>query len=164
MKKLLSIALFLLAFTGEGVAQMRDTTALPLLRRILEIEFFRSNTGEKVAKLARLQQDFPDRDSGKIAEQYDALRSDIAMDYLKNGQPAEIEPWLKKIHTAEGKCNAASKLGEYMLKQDVKKYAPLVEERVRPQVDSLYAIFKTDRPSRELYMRLMPVYIKALVQ
>lgn len=165
MKKyFLSVCLCIISATG-GFAQTaaRDTSHLPLVHKIIAIKFFLKPTDQKEIALADLLKEFPEADSGPVAEQYDGLRSDIAMDYLKAGNRPAAETWLLKIHTPDGKSSAAVKAGSFLLAQDEKANAPGVEARLRPMADSARQLLLGHKPTGGIYTRLMPVYVKALL-
>ena len=151
-----------LLFTIPALAQ-RDTTALPLIHKVLEARFFRHTTAEKINILADLQKEIPDADSGKIAEEYDDLRSDIAQDYLKAGDKPSAELWLTRLHTAAGQCAGFIRAGDLLLTQDAKANAEGVKARLQPLVDSVSNQFRLNGRGKEAYSALMPVYVKALL-
>jgi len=163
MKKyFLSVCLCIISATA-GFAQQRDTTMLPLVHKILELKFFRGTTDQKINNLSALLQQIPDRDSGAIAEQYNDLRTDIAMDYFKTGNKPAAEAWLQKIHTPEGKCESAMRAGSFLLRQDEAKEAPGVEARLRPIADSIRQTLLQHKPTGGRYTHLVQVYTKALL-
>src|SRR5581483_9666798 len=135
MKKYcLLFCFFLFAFSISGMAQ-RDTSSLPLVRQILVKKFFRQTTPDKIKILDSLLQEFPDTDSGVVAEQYNDLRATIAADYYKVGDKPNAEQWLSRIHTRVGKCKSVVTISELLMKQDAKGNAQKVANRLQPIVD-----------------------------
>jgi thiol-disulfide isomerase/thioredoxin len=154
--------LFCFGFSMTGWSQI-DTTDRPLVHAILQTKFFLATPERKIEKLDSLLQQFPDPGSGKIGEQYDGLRLEIAMSYFKAGDKATAANWLKRLRTAEGKLKAAISAGGFLLDEDEKSNARLVEPKIRPLVDSVSTAFRKDSSCKEAYNRLMPVYTRALL-
>ncbi|WP_166437065.1 TlpA family protein disulfide reductase [Niastella caeni] len=154
--------LFSVVFEGTGWAQI-DTSDRPLAHAIIGTKFFLTTPERKIEKLDSLLQQFPDRGKDKIGEQYDGLRLDIAMSYFKAGDKAKAANWLKRLRTPEGRLRAAVNAGGFLLEENEKGNAPLVEAKIRPMVDSVSNAFRKDSSCKEAYSRLMPVYIRALL-
>lgn len=147
----------------SGIIPGRDTSALPLIHKILAIKFFKKNITEKTEALSELMKEIPDTGTTALAAEYDLLRSDIAMDYMKAGDKHTGLLWMDSLRTKEGKIDANTRIGRFLLSQDGKGEASAIEQRLRPFVDSVGSIFRKNGSSREIYGDLMPVYVKALL-
>lgn len=162
MKKYCLLALlFGVGFTSTGWAQA-DTSDRPLVHEIIQAKYFLAPVEKKIELVDTWEKQFPDTGSGKQAVQFDMLRSEIALNYFKADNKAEAMTWLKKLRTSEGKVRSGISIGSYLLKQDEKTYAPLIESKLRPMVDSVAIAFKKDGSAKDTYNGLMPVYIKCL--
>jgi thiol-disulfide isomerase/thioredoxin len=153
--------LFCIVCTVTGQA-LKDTSDRPLAHAIILTKFFLTTTDGKIGKLDTLLQQFPDPGTGKIAEQYDGLRLDIALSYFKANDKVKAASWLKQLRTAEGKLNAAVRAGGFLMDENEKNNARLVESKMRPLVDSCSNAFRKDSSCKEAYSRLMPVYVRTL--
>jgi thiol-disulfide isomerase/thioredoxin len=162
MKKYGVLALFLTGCIMNSWAQA-DTSDRPLVHEIILAKFFLAPVEKKIELIDNWEKQFPDTGSGKQAVQYDILRSEIALTYFKADNKADAMTWLKKLRTADGKIRSGISIGSYLLKQDEKTYAPLVEAKLRPMVDSVSNAFKKDGSGKDNYNGLMPVYIKCLL-
>ncbi len=163
MKKYwLLFCIFCIGYTINGWAQT-DTSDRPLARAIIGTKFFLTTPERKIEKLDSLMQQLPDPGKDKIGEQYDGLRLDIAMSYFKAGDKATAANWLKRLRTPEGKLKAAINAGGFLLDENEKGNARLVEAKIRPMVDSVSNAFRKDSSCKEAYSRLMPVYTRALL-
>ncbi|WP_158085166.1 TlpA family protein disulfide reductase [Niastella vici] len=161
MNKLIGV-LICIGFSITGWAQT-DTTDRPLMHEIVAAKFFLAPVEKKIAFTETWLKQFPDTArSGKLAEAYDMLRSEIALTYFKANDKAAGLNWLQQLRTAEGKVGAGIKIGSYLLSQDEKAYAGVVESKLRPMVDSVSNAFKKDSTGKDTYNTLMPVYVKCL--
>jgi thiol-disulfide isomerase/thioredoxin len=161
-KYCLFFCFFLFVSSLSAIAQ-RDTSNLKLVRQVIVKKFFLQTTPDKIKILDSLLQEFPDTDSGAVAEQYNDLRATIATDYYKAGDKPSAEQWLNRIHTKVGKCKAAVNTGELLLQQDAKGNAPAVANRLQPMVDSVSNAFRKNGSCKEAYNFMMPVYIQTLL-
>lgn len=162
MKKHWLLILFCIGRTISGWAQA-DTSDRALSHAIILTKFFLATTDRKIEKLDSLLQQVPDPGSGRVGEQFDGLRSDIAMSYLKVGDKATAINWQKKIRTPEGNLRAAITTSSFLLEQNEQSNATEVEADLRPLVDSVSKAFRKDGSCKDAYNRLMPVYIRALL-
>jgi thiol-disulfide isomerase/thioredoxin len=152
-----------IGFSITGWSQV-DTTDKPLVHEILAAKFFLIPVEKKIEFTENWLKQFPDTGSGKIAEQFDMLRSEIALTYFKADKASDAMSWLKRLRTPAGKIRSGISIGSYLLKQNEKTYAPLIEARLRPMADSLGNAFRKDSSSKDAYYSsLMPVYIKCLL-
>lgn len=156
------LCMLYLVFTATAFAQ-RDTSDLPLVHKILEKKYFLGTTAEKINNINAFLKEIPEPEEGKIAAQYDMLRSEIMMDYLKAGNKTDAEKWRMQVHTREGWIKTNLSAGAFLLKQDEKGNAAIVEARLQPMVDSTSNAFRKDGACKEAYSQLMPVYIKSLL-
>jgi thiol-disulfide isomerase/thioredoxin len=140
-----------------------DTSDRPLIHEIIAAKFFLATVDKKIELTDNWLKQFPDTGSNKLAEQFDALRSEIALTYFKADNKAEGMNWLKRLRTAEGKIRSGISIGSYLLKQNEKMYAPVIESKLRSMVDSVSNAFRKDGSAKEAYSSLMPVYIKCLL-
>lgn len=147
----------------SGIIPGRDTSALPLIHKILAMKFFKKNITEKIEALRELMKEIPDTGTTELATEYDLLRSDIAMDYMKAGDKHTGLLWMDSLRTKQGMIDANTRIGRFLLLQDGKGEASAIEQRLRPFVDSVGSIFRENGSSREIYGDLMPVYVKALL-
>jgi thiol-disulfide isomerase/thioredoxin len=154
--------LICIGFSITTWAQM-DTTDRPLVHEIIAAKFFLAPIEKKIELIGNWEKQFPDTGSGKQAEQFDMLRSEIALTYFKADNKANGMTWLKRLRTAEGKIRSGISIGSYLLKQNEKTYAPVIESKLRPMVDSVSNAFRKDGSAKNAYNSLMPVYIKCLL-
>jgi thiol-disulfide isomerase/thioredoxin len=161
-KSWLIACLFSLVCNVTVFAQ-RDTSDMPLIHAIIGSKFFLVPTERKIEKLDSFKMRFPDTGLSKVGEQYDFLRGEIVMSYLKAGDKANAMKWQKKIRTAEGMIKSKINAGIYQLDQDEKGNAKEVEADLRPLVDKAGKAFRKDGSSKETYNRLMPVYVRSLL-
>jgi thiol-disulfide isomerase/thioredoxin len=163
MKKYwLLLCILCTGFSMTGWSQ-NDTSDRPLIHEIIAAKFFLAPIEKKIELIDNWVKQFPDTTSGKLAEQFDALRSEIALTYFKADNKAEGMSWLKRLRTAEGKIRSGISIGSYLLKQNEKMYAPVIESKLRPMVDSISNAFRNDGSAKEACNSLMPVYIKCLL-
>lgn len=144
------------------VFAQRDTSDLPLIHAIIGSKFFLVSTERKIEKLDSFKMQFPDTGMSKVGEQYDALRGEIVMSYLKAGDRSNAAKWQKKIRTQEGTIKSMMSASAYLLDQDEKGNAKEVEAGLRPLVDNANKAFKKDG-SKDNYNRLMTVYVRSLL-
>jgi thiol-disulfide isomerase/thioredoxin len=161
-KSWLIACLFSLVCNVTVFAQ-RDTSDLPLIHAIIGSKFFLVSTERKIEKLDSFKMQFPDTGMSKIGEQYDALRGEIVMSYLKAGDRANAEIWQKKIRTQEGIIKSNINASVYLLDQNEQANAKGVEAALRPLVDKAGKAFRKDGSSKDTYNRLMPVYVRSLL-
>lgn len=161
-KSWLIACLFSLVCNVTVFAQ-RDTSDMPLIHAIIGSKFFLVSTERKIEKLDSFKMQFPDTDMSKVGEQYDALRGEIVMSYLKAGDKANAVKWQKKIRTQEGIIKSKISTSVYQLDQDEKGNAKEVEADLRPLVDKAGKAFRKDGSSKDTYNRLMPVYVRSLL-
>jgi thiol-disulfide isomerase/thioredoxin len=145
------------------VFAQRDTSDMPLIHAIIGSKFFLVPTERKIEKLDSFKMQFPDTGMSKVGEQYDALRGEIVMSYLKAGDKTNAVKWQKKIRTNEGIIKSKINVSVYLLNQDEKANAKEVEAGLRPLVDKASKAFRKDGSSKETYNRLMPVYVRSLL-
>jgi thiol-disulfide isomerase/thioredoxin len=163
MKKYwLLFCLFCFGFSMTGRSQ-NDTTDKPLVHEILAAKFFLATIDKKIELTDNWLKQFPDTGSNKLAEQFDMLRSEIALTYLKADNSKDALTWLKRLRTAEGKIRSGITIGSYLLNQNEKMYASVIESKLRPMVDSVSNAFRKDGSCKDAYNRLMPVYVKSLL-
>jgi len=163
MKKYwLLVCILCTCFSITGWSQ-NDTTDRPLLHEVLAAKFFLAPIEKKIELTDNWVKQFPDTGNNKLAEGFDMLRSEIALTYLKADNKNDAMTWLKRLRTSEGKIRSGITIGSYLLKQDEKMYAPVIEVRLRPMVDSLSNAFRKDGSGKDDYNNLMPVYIKCLL-
>ncbi|MVT09604.1 TlpA family protein disulfide reductase [Chitinophaga tropicalis] len=155
------LCMLCLVFTATAFAQ-RDTSDLPLVHKIVEKKYYRGSTEEKISFIKESQKEFPEPEEGKLAAQYDMLRAEVMMDYLKAGNKTEAEKWRAQVHTREGWIKTNLLAGAFLLKEDEKGNAAIVEARLRPMVDSVSNAFRKDGSCWEAYSQMMPLYIKSL--
>lgn len=161
-KSWLIACLFSLVCNVTVFAQ-RDTSDLPLIHAIIGSKFFLVSTERKIEKLDSFKMQFPDTGMSKIGEQYDALRGEIVMSYLKAGDRANAAKWKKKIRTQEGIIKSTISASVYLLDQNEQDNAKGVEAELRPLVDKASKAFRKDGSSKDTYNRLMPVYVRSLL-
>jgi thiol-disulfide isomerase/thioredoxin len=140
-----------------------DTSDRPLVHAIIGTKFFLVSTERKIEKLDSLMQQFPDTGMGKLGEQYDALRSEIVLSYLKDGNRSNAASWQKRIRTREGMLKSKLNTGAFLLEQNEKDNGKEVEADLRPLVDSVSNAFRKDGSCKEAYNRMMPVYVQSLL-
>ncbi|HUP13887.1 MAG TPA: TlpA disulfide reductase family protein, partial [Niastella sp.] len=164
MKKInwLIACLFSLAGNVTAFAQ-RDTSDMALIHAIVGSKFFLVPTERKIEKLDSFKMQIPDTGMGRVGEQYDALRGEIVMSYLKAGDKASAAKWQKKIRTQEGMIKSTISASVYLLNQDEKSNVKEVEAGLRPLVDEAGKAFRKDGSSKDKYNRLMPVYVRSLL-
>jgi thiol-disulfide isomerase/thioredoxin len=146
-----------------ATAPKRDTSHLPLIRKIISIKFFLKPVDQKIEALQGLQKEIPDTGYGLIANEYDMLRGDIANDYLKAGDKLNAFVWLDKLRTIEGICNGNISAGNFLLRKNPEGEAPGAEKRLRPIVDSVIRAFNKNKTLKSYYDQIMPLYVKTLV-
>lgn len=161
-KSWLVACLFSLVCNVTVFAQ-RDTSDMPLIHAIVGSKFFLVSTERKIEKLDSFNMQFPDTGMGKVGEEYDALRGEIVMSYLKAGDKANAVKWQKKIRTQEGIIKSKISTSVYQLDQDEKGNAKEVEADLRPLVEKASKAFRKDGNSKDTYNRLMPVYVRSLL-
>ncbi|HEY8897817.1 MAG TPA: TlpA disulfide reductase family protein [Niastella sp.] len=161
-KSWLIACLFSLVCNVTVFAQ-RDTSDLPLIHAIIGSKFFLVSTERKIEKLDSFKMQFPDTGMSKVGEQYDALRGEIVMSYLKAGDRANAAKWQKKIRTQEGIIKSTISAGVYLLDQNEQDNAKGVEAELRPLVDKAAKAFRKDGSSKDTYNRLMTVYVRSLL-
>lgn len=161
-KSWLIACLFSLVCNVTVFAQ-RDTSDMPLIHAIIGSKFFLVSTERKIEKLDSFKMQFPDTGMSKVGEQYDALRGEIMMSYLKAGDRANAAKWQKKIRTQEGIVKSNISAGVYLLDQNEQANAKDVEAQLRPLVDKAGNAFRKDGSSKDTYNRLMPVYVRSLL-
>ena len=162
-KKSWLIACLLSLVCNVTVLAQRDTSDMPLIHAIIGSKFFLVSTERKIEKLDSFKMQFPDTGMSKVGEQYDALRGEIVMSYLKAGDKANAVKWQKKIRTQEGIIKSKMNASVYQLDQNEKGNAKEVEADLRPLVDKASKAFRKDGSSRDTYNRLMPVYVRSLL-
>lgn len=160
-KSWLIACLFSLVCNVTVFAQ-RDTSDMPLIHAIIGSKFFLVSTERKIEKLDSFKMQFPDTGMSKVGEQYDALRGEIVMSYLKAGDRANATKWQKKIRTNEGITKSTISTSVYLLDQNEQENAKGVEADLRPLVDKANKAFKKDG-SKDTYNRLMTVYVRSLI-
>src|ERR1044072_6891158 len=157
-KSWLIACLFSLVCNVTVFAQ-RDTSDMPLIHAIIGSKFFLVSTERKIEKLDSFKMQFPDTGMSKVGEQYDLLRGEIVMSYLKAGDKANAAKWQKKIRTREGIIKSKISTSVYQLDQDEKGNAKEVEADLRPLVDKARKAFMKDG-SKDAYNRIMTVYVR----
>jgi thiol-disulfide isomerase/thioredoxin len=161
-KSWLIVCLFSLACNVTVFAQ-RDTSDLPLIHAIIGSKFFLVSTERKIEKLDSFKMQFPDTGMSRVGEQYDALRGEIVMSYLKAGDRSNAAKWQKKIRTQEGMIKSAISTSVYLLDQNEQENAKGVEADLRPLVDKASKAFRKDGSSKDACNRLMTVYVRSLL-
>lgn len=161
-KSWLIACLFSLACNVTVFAQ-RDTSDMHLIKAIIGSKFFLVPVERKIEKLDSFKMQFPDTGMSKVGEQYDALRGEIVMTYLKAGDKSNAAKWQKQIRTNEGIIKSKINASVYLLNQDEKGNAKEVEAGLRPLVDKASKAFRKDGSSKDTYNRLMPVYVRSLL-
>jgi thiol-disulfide isomerase/thioredoxin len=163
MKKYCIFCYLFLLFTSTAALAQRDTSNLPLVRAILAKKYFLQTIPDKITIFNDLQQQFPEPDTGLIAEQYDDLRLQLVTDYYKAGDRANGDLWLGRIHTRRGKFKSLNNTSELLLQLDEKANVKLVMQRLQPVADSVSNAFRKNGSCKDAYNLLMPVYVQALL-
>lgn len=153
---------FSIVLTTTAVAQ-RDTSDLPLVHKIVGSKFYLVPIDKKIALLDSFHTAVPEPEQGKLTEQYDLLRSEIILAYLKEGDSISGMNWWNKLRTNVGKIKTSFRWSGYLLEKDEKNNAAKAEALLKPLVDSAARLFKQDSSKTDLYNAMMPVYVKTLL-
>lgn len=162
MKKFRLIGCLIGMVISTTAWSQRDTSDLPLVHKIVGSKFYLVPIDKKIAILDSFHAAIPEPEKGKLAEQYDLLRSEIVFTYLKAGDSISGYAWWNKIHTNVGKIKTAFRWSSYLLQQDEKNNAATAEALLKPLVDSAGNLFRKDNKQKDLYNAMMPVYVQSL--